>query len=170
MTALTLEEYPTIDLRLLRRQGFLAPGAEGTLRWFLGPRPIGSTPFAMGQRDLTLVYRLREAGSGKRHELVQAVGVLRIPQPFGGERVLLVCPGCGRRCALLYGDFLFRCRLCVGATHRSQHENAAKRQLRRAQAIRVRLGATENLAEPFPERPKGMHWNTYMRLLREYYA
>ncbi len=85
MTALTLEEYPTIDLRLLRRQGFLAPGAEGTLRWFLGPRPIGSTPFAMGQHDLTLVYRLREAGSGKRHEHVEAVSVLRIPQAFGGS-------------------------------------------------------------------------------------
>ncbi len=39
--------------------------------------------------------------------------------------------------------------------------------MRRAQKIRQRLGASANMTEPFPERPKGMHHDTYMRLFWE---
>jgi hypothetical protein len=36
--------------------------------------------------------------------------------------------------------------------------------LRRAQRIRRRLGGSANIMEAFPERPKWMHLDTYMRL------
>jgi hypothetical protein len=37
--------------------------------------------------------------------------------------------------------------------------------LRRAQKIgEQRLGGSANMTEPFPEKPKGMHLKTYMRL------
>ena len=36
--------------------------------------------------------------------------------------------------------------------------------MRRAQKIRTRLGGSANMMEPFPERPKGMHHDTYMRV------
>jgi arginine deiminase len=35
--------------------------------------------------------------------------------------------------------------------------------VRRAQKIRKRLGVSANIMEPFPERPEGMHLDTYMR-------
>ncbi len=35
--------------------------------------------------------------------------------------------------------------------------------MRRAQKLRTRLGGSANMMEPFPERSKGLHYDTYMR-------
>ena len=37
----------------------------------------------------------------------------------------------------------------------------------RTQYIRTSLGGSPSLAEPFPEKPKGMWWRTYWRLREE---
>jgi hypothetical protein len=38
-----------------------------------------------------------------------------------------------------------------------------RRALHRAQEIRMKLGGFASLAEPFPAKPKGMHWSRYLR-------
>lgn len=57
-----------------------------------------------------------------------------------------------------------RRRRCYGLAYASQQENPMWRGVSRAQKIRMRLGGSARLAEPFPDEPKGMHWRTYSRL------
>jgi hypothetical protein len=38
-----------------------------------------------------------------------------------------------------------------------------------AEKIRERLGGSANMMEPFPEKPKGMHHDTYMRMFWEHH-
>ena len=91
---------------------------------------------------------------------------------FGGERPWFVCPGagCDRRVAVLYGPGKhFLCRHCYDLVYESQQDDAMYRALHKAQAIRERLGGSANMMEPFPEKPKGMHWKTYERLWWEHH-
>jgi hypothetical protein len=91
---------------------------------------------------------------------------------FGGERPWFICPGagCGRRVAVLYGPGrYFLCRHCYELVYESQRNNAIERALHKAQSIRKHLGGSANMMEPFPEKPKGMHHDTYMRLFWEHH-
>jgi hypothetical protein len=45
-----------------------------------------------------------------------------------------------------------------------QNETPFLRSIRRARKIRMRLGAGFSFAEPFPEKPSGMHRRTYLRM------
>jgi hypothetical protein len=72
--------------------------------------------------------------------------------------------------AILYGPGkYFLCRHCYDLRYESQREDKKDRALRRAQKVRQRLGGSANILESFPERPKGMHHDTYMRLFREHH-
>jgi hypothetical protein len=67
--------------------------------------------------------------------------------------------------AKLYGPGkYFLCRHCYDLRYESQREDKKTRALRKAQTIRTRLGGSANMLEPFPEKPKGMHLDTYIRL------
>jgi hypothetical protein len=58
----------------------------------------------------------------------------------------------------------FLCRHCYDLSYQSQREDKMHRALHRAQDIRRRLGGSASMMEPFPEKPKGMHYDTYMGL------
>jgi hypothetical protein len=49
----------------------------------------------------------------------------------------------------------------------SQYERPWERAFRRANKLKQRLGMDVRIAEPLPERPKGMWARTYGRLLDE---
>jgi hypothetical protein len=57
-------------------------------------------------------------------------------------------------------------RWCYGLAYASQHEALHHRGLGKAPKIRMRLGGSPSMLEGFPDKPKGMHWETYDRLRR----
>ena len=91
--------------------------------------------------------------------------------PSGGFRPWFLCPSCGRRCGILYSfGSHYICRICGRLSHESQNETRPFRALRKVQKIRIRLGGSANMTEPFPSRPRYMHHRTYQNLKRQYEA
>ena len=89
---------------------------------------------------------------------------------YGGNRAWFLCPGkgCDRRVAILYGAAVFACRHCHQLAYPCQRETAPDRALRRSQHIRKQLCGSANMMEPFPLKPKGMHWQTFERLSHQH--
>jgi hypothetical protein len=166
----------SVDVRYLHREGLLTPGHWFTLRWSRSGRETGSIRAAVigGEKpeQVILTYRHRSGPGGEWEDVQEPVSLDWTACNFGGERPWFVCPsvGCSRSVAVLYGPGrYFLCRHCYELAYQSQRDNAMERALLKAQAIRKRLGGSANMMEPFPEKPKGMHWSTYDRLFCEHH-
>ena len=72
--------------------------------------------------------------------------------------------------AVLFGGSIFACRHCQKLTYECQRETDDDRAARRADTIRRRLGWKVGIANPVGDKPKGMHWRTFVRLKAEYAA
>jgi hypothetical protein len=173
---ITTGECHGVDVRYLHREDLLKPGNWFSLRWSRAGRQTGSIRGAVEgnarPERLILLYCQRNAPGGEWQDVRESVPLAWTACNFGGERPWFICPrmGCGRRVAILYGPGkYFLCRHCYDLVYESQRENRMYRALHKAQAIRERLGGSANMMEPFPERPKGMHWRTYERLWWEHH-
>jgi hypothetical protein len=171
----TTGECHSLDVRYLHRENLLRSGHSFSLRWSRAGRETGSIGgIVEGTKTperMILLYHHRKgrAQNGK---------TCGSPYPSPGrpatskERPWFLCPGagCGRRVAVLYGPGrYFLGRHCYDLAYQSQRDTKMYRALHRAQDIRRRLGGSANMLEPFPEKPKGMHWRTYERLWWEHH-
>lgn len=89
---------------------------------------------------------------------------------YGGVRTWFLCPQCSRRCGILFHHPVraWACRICCNGRYASEVEGPIKRLYRKARKLRQRLGQMDgNMFLPFPGKPLGMHWSTYLRLRRE---
>jgi hypothetical protein len=170
----TTGECQRVDVRYLHREDLLKPGRWFSLRWSRANRETGSIRgVVIGDEKpekVILTYRHRSGPSGEWEDVREPVELAWTACNFGGERPWFICPGagCGRGVALLYGPRrYFLCRHCYELVYESQREDKMYRALRRAQKIRKHLGGSANMMEPFPEKPKGMHLETYMSMFWE---
>jgi hypothetical protein len=171
----TTDGCHSVDVRYLHRKDLLTPGHWYSLRWSRAGRETGSIRIAVGGNDkpqrVLLLYRHRIGPADEWEDVQEHVPLTWTACNFGGERPWFICPGagCGRRVAVLYGPGrYFLCRYCYDLVYESQRENAMYRALHKAQSIRERLGGSANMTKPFPERPKGLHHETYWRLREEH--
>jgi hypothetical protein len=164
-----------LDVNSLGRRGLLEPGTRGSVSWSKGEDALGFVGFEVKDGSFVLDYRYRRNSSEEWEGVRYPVRLSRTPCNLGGSRPWFVCPGalnghhCGRRVAKLYdaGKY-FLCRHCYGLTYRSRKDGQKYRALYECQRIRRRLGASANMSEPFPPKPKGMHSDTYLKLRREH--
>lgn len=158
------EKHKRIDIRYLRKHGLLDPPIRCTLLWNQGGENSGCIDLRAHAMSLELNYRYREGDQDDWQSFNEHISFSFKDQPFGGVRKFFICPGCKRRCMVLYGGAHFRCRKCHDLAYASQNEDQIDRIRRKAEKIRGQLGGELDLDWSFPKKPKGMHWRTYYRL------
>jgi hypothetical protein len=165
----TCEFYKSIDVRRWSREGRLRAGQQFSWSWTSGGEPSGTIKVRTEADAVVLLYRVRSFLAGWK-SIEQRAPITWTNCHFGGRRPWFVCSVrangryCGHRVAVLYlGGELFACRSCYTLVYESQ-QSPLFRNIRRSQKIRVRLGGNPDPSAPFPERPRGMHRRTYLRL------
>ena len=140
-----VEDYRRLSADMLRRAVWPdgRPGQERavTLTWSDG----WSVELAMSAQDILVLD-----GS---QTLIETRWT---PCPFGGSRMLLLCPCCGRSTVHVYlvPGRLPRCRRCLGVRYRSQDVAEHDRCIMQAHKLAGRL-------DDGAWKPKGMHWATF---------
>jgi hypothetical protein len=160
----TTASYRQIDVRWMRRRGYLRPGMQSSLWWSLNGEPTGSINYRVERDRIVLSYRHRRHDLEEWQSVEYPVLLDWTRCNYGGERAWFRCParGCGRRVAVLWGGEIFACRQCHNLAYESQNETAYSRALGKVQDIRRKLGGDP--CGDFPPKPKGLHWRTYNRL------
>lgn len=174
-----VEEAREIDVRQWHRDGLFGDRP----RWFVSTwsrngRQVAAIDVRTDRHGAELSYsHWRTGNEGDKESVSYAVLLDWTACNFGGERPWFVCPGvvnghaCRRRAAKLYLNHgYFLCRHCHDLTYETRNVGRKYADLRKCQKIRQRLGGSANMMEPFPPRPKGMHFDTYMRLWWEHYS
>jgi hypothetical protein len=170
----TVEGCRCIDVLRWHHLGYFNSSRWFTWQWSRDDEIVSSIQVQSERFRVALKYRYRSNGE-EWSDISQNVAVEWTPCRFGGERPWFLCSVyangryCGRQVTKLYGcGKLFACRKCYGLAYASQQESSRQRGLHKAQSIRQRLGGSPSMMDFFPDKPKGMHWQTYDRLHRRY--
>jgi hypothetical protein len=77
-----------------------------------------------GREYLTIYYN--KYLLGPRLNTIKHIEIIRTSPYFGGERLWLKCPGCGKRVRKVYRPpmtIIFKCRICYDLMYQSQESN-----------------------------------------------
>jgi hypothetical protein len=86
---------------------------------------------------------------------------------FGGSRQWFICPCCSRRVAvLILSAGYVACRHCLNLTYASGNEDSIGGSWRKRNKYKAKMGGGD---ECLYIKPKGMHWQTWEKLLHQYH-
>ena len=167
----TTEDCRSLDIHTFKRNGMLIAGKSCTTNWTRNVAVVASIKVRSEIDRLIFEYR-HQHGEGEWKSINYPVKIEWTPCNYGGLRAWFNCPakGCGRRVAKLFlgSAGIFACRHCYQLAYASQRENADDRATRQADKIRERLGWPQGILNGHGDKPKGMHWQTYRRLIFEH--
>lgn len=165
----TTDNYRSIDVRYMKREGLLRPHLSFSLKWSSHDKVIASIRVFTERERITLSYSHRSGDEGWK-ETSYPVYLEWTDCNLGGQRPWFICPapGCRRRVAILYGRDIFACRHCYQLAYPSQREGRDDRAARKANHIRKKLGWKPGILNDRGDKPEGMHWRTFDRLVRQH--
>lgn len=164
-----VDDQLAIDARQWQREGRLVAGSSFNATWSRMGKEVGNMGVRTEDGQLRLSYSWKK-NDGEAGRLDYPVGLQTTSCHYGGLRYWFTCPsvGCGKRVAKLYlGEKYFACRHCYRLVYHSQREAVDDRAIRSAEKIRARLGWQPGIINCPGDKPKGMHWLTYLRLMAE---
>ena len=165
--AATTEDISALDIRWLHRTQDICDPIRRTVTWSRCGGVHTTVAIEKTTSGLLFSYAFRAYGQ----EPVQVecvVSLLWSDTGFGGRRPWFCCPRCKRRTAIVYISRTVACRKCLGLGYQSQNECASDRAIRRIDFLRDKLKWEPGFLNGSEWRPKGMHYKTYERYLREY--
>ena len=160
MSKSTTDQYHAIDIRKLGKKGRLQPGESGLINYYRGVTPTGVLLYRALEDELILFYGYRYNDAWETVD--ETLYFDYSDCHFGGVRQWFSCPQCGERVAVIYAGH-FACRHCLNLAYESQRESPFHRSIRRWEKTVKKLGG-DRWTTGIPDRPKGMHWETYFRL------
>ena len=155
-----------LDVRKVQREGGLGPQETFGCTWRRGCDVIASVDLQAETDYVMLDYRRKVDGEWRVRRY--SVEITWTACHYGGQRAWWLCPGCGRRVAVLYGGSRFECRQCYDLAYKSQRQTLDDRAYKRADQLRARLGWGPGIIHAPGGKPKGMHWRTFWRLHARY--
>lgn len=167
-TKTLLSELLWLDMRDFAKSVDLTARRWGSWEWTSGRGHKSSVGYSVQPGEGVRLYYTH----AKTEKLDYRVRVTSTPCNLGGVRYWWLCPSCGRRCRVLYAGKYFVCRKCN--SHAYYETQKSKDLLTRIDneltTIRRKLKAKKTLAvtTALPERPKGMHFRTFLRLAKRY--
>lgn len=164
------DDHLSIDARQWQRDGVLVAGTSFNTTWLRASKEVGNIGVRATTGQVRLSYSWQK-NSGESGSLDYPVKLQTTSCHYGGERSWFVCPAveCGKRVAKLYlGEKYFACRHCCQLAYHSQREAKDDRATRSAEKIRAKLDWQPGIINYPGNKPKGMHWKTYLRLMAEY--
>lgn len=141
----------------------LEAGITTRVSWTRNNQPYGMAGVSLIDHKLHIEYQQRSAGEDKWRNVHEVIELTYATPHFGGKRLWLHCPHCGRRVGVLYCCEIVACRRYLHLSYRTESEDAIDRLRSKAAKLKQRLG--EN---PY-QRPKGMHQKTFTRLRNQYF-
>ena len=148
----TVDAAIRLDLRVMRRQGFLVPGGvtSGVQRWTRTAtgEETGSVSVTVNLADPDagfVVVRFSLNGDPR----VQEIQLASFPMRYGGRRYYFLCPKHGRRCEVmpLVGG-VFASRQAQRLTYQSQSADQIDRMRDRAHRLEKRLWPDKGKPRP----------------------
>jgi len=166
----SIDQVMRIDIRFLKKHGMLKSG-QYPLAWSNdGVEPCGSVSLGViASKGVVVSFTWQSDSTGRLTQYNRPISILHSACSYGGYRQWFSCPRCKRRVAVvvLYPPVI-ACRHCLNLTYSSQNEHTAYRALRRRNKIGDRIGIKDQFNAYSVSKPKGMHWETFNRLMRQY--